>query len=198
MKNLSIQQEKQLSWFKETYSDKALVEKLKSIDLLICDIDGSLTSGHLVCSDKGNESKLFSVIDGLGIAMWRSSGLTCGVISKRNSMATQQRMQGLGVPKEICLLGVEDKTMALTQILKATEKTTAHTLVWGDDVPDFELKKTGVMVACPAQAPFYLAAQADMVLPLEGGNHALRLLTDFILYVKGKHPYQEVLRELCG
>ena len=43
-----------------------MIEKAKKVRLLILDVDGVLTDGAIIYSDKGGESKSFNVKDGLG------------------------------------------------------------------------------------------------------------------------------------
>lgn len=188
----------QRTWIKSIMQQNNLVAFLSNVELLICDIDGSLTSGHLVCSDTQIESKIFSVVDGMGMTLWQNAGNKLAIISKRTSPATSKRMSGLGVPKEFCLLGVDDKYTEFKKILALSGFPLEKALMWGDDIQDFELKEQGVKIACPAQTPFYLQAQADLVLPFDGGTHSLRLLIDLLLFIQGKHPHQEIIRELCA
>ena len=42
-----------------------LKSKIKNIKLLILDVDGVLTNGEIVVDEKGNETKIFDVQDGL-------------------------------------------------------------------------------------------------------------------------------------
>jgi len=42
------------------------VNKLQGLKLLILDVDGVLTDGSVIYNDKGEETKVFGVRDGLG------------------------------------------------------------------------------------------------------------------------------------
>ena len=49
--------------------DAALSEKLKTIALVVLDVDGVLTDGKIIIDDLGNESKHFHVRDGHGLKL---------------------------------------------------------------------------------------------------------------------------------
>lgn len=44
------------------------------IQLIILDVDGTLTNGQIIYGNDGNEIKSFNVKDGLGIAAWIKLG----------------------------------------------------------------------------------------------------------------------------
>jgi len=49
--------------------------KLNRIKLLLLDVDGVLTSGHIIYSNAGMETKAFHVRDGLGIKLLMNAGI---------------------------------------------------------------------------------------------------------------------------
>ena len=57
------------------------------IELLLLDVDGVLTDGHINYSSNGDEIKRFHVRDGSGLKIWRDLGLRAAVISGRSSPA---------------------------------------------------------------------------------------------------------------
>ena len=61
--------------------DKALLEKLKQIQLLLLDVDGVLTDGSIIYDDDGRETKIFNAKDGLGIKLVMQAGIKVGIKS---------------------------------------------------------------------------------------------------------------------
>ena len=67
-----------------------VTDKLRRIKVLLLDVDGVLTDGGIIYSDTGSEFKVFSVKDGLGIAMLREAGIEVGIVTGRTSKALYQ------------------------------------------------------------------------------------------------------------
>ena len=70
---------------------------LADIQLLVLDVDGVLTDGSLLINADGSESKLFNILDGHGIRLWRRAGLKVAFLSGRESLATKHRADQLEV-----------------------------------------------------------------------------------------------------
>ena len=54
---------------------KSIRKKLKSIRLLVLDVDGVLTDGQIYINSNGDEIKKFNVKDGLGIKLMQESNI---------------------------------------------------------------------------------------------------------------------------
>ena len=50
-----------------------LAARCRLISALILDVDGVLTSGHIVYTEAGHEIKAFHVRDGSAIKLWQAS-----------------------------------------------------------------------------------------------------------------------------
>ena len=53
---------------------RPLEERLANVDVLVLDVDGVLTDGRVIYSDRGAEVQAFDVRDGTGLALWRRAG----------------------------------------------------------------------------------------------------------------------------
>src|SRR5690606_41553335 len=60
-----------------------IVEKLKSVRAIICDVDGVLTDGGIIYDNEGNELKKFNVKDGQIIKHLKQAGVLVGAITAR-------------------------------------------------------------------------------------------------------------------
>ena len=89
------------------------------IELFAMDVDGILTDGSLFVSSDGSESKRFSIIDGMGLALLRESGVKIAWISGRGSEATQRRADELKIPYVV--QGELDKVTALRALTEELE-----------------------------------------------------------------------------
>ncbi len=184
-------------WFKNTLANQPLIEALKAIKLVVFDVDGTLTNAGIYIDDQGEGGRIFSVQDGFIFRPATKAGLTLALMSGKNNKSTMHRGAALGVPENLCSVGILTKPEAIHKLQTDHSFTPAQTLMVGDDHLDAIVKKTGMasLFACPADAPFYYQAYADIVLPRAGGNQAARLLLDLILYIHGKHFDQDLITQ---
>jgi 3-deoxy-D-manno-octulosonate 8-phosphate phosphatase (KDO 8-P phosphatase) len=152
---------------------------LSSLRLLVLDVDGVMTDGRLYYGAAGELGKSFHARDGLGIKALLAAGFEIAVISGRNSPATAQRCLELGI--EHVRLGVEDKAIALSQLLDSLGLTAAQCVGMGDDASDLPvLQQVGLAVAVADAHPTALAA-AHRRTRLPGGAGAVREVCDWLL-----------------
>ena len=72
-------------------------ERAKKIKLLILDVDGVLTDGRIVYDNFGDELKLFSVNDGLGVYLLRKAGIKTVIITAKKTNAVLKRARDMRV-----------------------------------------------------------------------------------------------------
>ena len=158
-------------------------QKLKSIKLLLLDVDGALTNGSIIYNDNGVETKVFNVKDGLGIRLLMETGIKIGVVTGRSSKALRHRCKNLGI--EHIFDGINDKSGALNIILDRTGVTAEEIAFIGDDLPDLPLmKRVGLSIAVADAHPTVLAT-SDMVTSAKGGAGAVREVCEAILKAQG-------------
>ena len=154
------------------------------------DVDGVLTNGQVYLSADGKESlKAFDIQDGLGIKLLEQCGIKVAVITGRTSKMVISRCEELGI--EHVYLGVENKSIALENLLKETKLTHSDCAVMGDDWPDFQMMKKAGLRVCPAQGHSAVQEFAHYVTSRPGGESAVRELCDLIL--KAQNYYEELL-----
>ena len=157
-----------------------------AIKLFAMDVDGVLTDGGLYVSSDGSESKRFSIIDGLGLARLRQSGIVLAWISGRHSEASAIRAKELQIPHLI--QGKLDKLSALKELLAILELQPSQSVYMGDDIIDADaIRYAGIGVAVPEGQHEALAA-ADYVTQRSGGNGAVREVCNHILDAIGAQP----------
>ncbi len=161
----------------------ALADRCRRLKLVLSDVDGVMTNGTVLFLPGGGEARAFHVRDGLGIVLAHRAGLRTGIVSGRQSADVEQRARELGIA--LVRQGVADKAAALGEILGA-EGLGAHEVAYiGDDVNDLSVMRAVGLSAAPADAPFEVRAQAEMVTQAGGGAGCLREFLEAILRARG-------------
>ena len=93
-----------------------LDERCQAIELLLADVDGVLTDGHIVFDNQGIETKHFHIRDGMGIKLWQRAGYKFGLVTGRSSHIVKIRAAELGV--DIVRQTAEDKLPAVQEIVR--------------------------------------------------------------------------------
>ncbi len=163
---------------------------LKNIKLLLLDVDGVLTTGQIIYSTGGVETKAFSVKDGLGIRLLRDAGIDVGIVTGRRSEALLVRCRDLGIT--LVYDGVKAKADVLDEILEVTGFSAEEIAFMGDDLPDISLmKKVGIGIAVN-DAHDAVKSAAGIVTRLPGGKGAVREVCEMIL--DAKHLLQKAIK----
>ena len=156
-----------------------LRSQLRSLQLLVLDVDGVLTDGGLWFDAEGQLSKRFDVRDGLGIRLLQQEGLHLAFLSGGQGGATEVRARQLGISH--CLVGIKDKPAALTALQNQLEVSAQQTAFMGDDLNDLAVRPVVGLLFAPADACRPLRRGADAVLRRRGGHGAVRELAERIL-----------------
>lgn len=155
------------------------INALASIQLLLLDVDGVLTTGQVVYTDSGEEIKAFSVKDGLGLRLVMDCGVQVGIVTGRGSGALLHRCRNLGI--DLVFDQVRDKAAKLDEISTRTGIAPPQMAFVGDDLPDIALmQKVGLGIAVADAVPEVIAA-ADMVTTAKGGRGAVREICEALL-----------------
>ncbi len=162
--------------------DSELVNLLKSVKLLSCDVDGVLTDGGLYYDADGKELRRFHVLDGLGIQNLMDAGVQVCIISRSTTTAIAHRAKALGITH--CYLGVKNKIETMNQLLVELGLNLEDVAHIGDDINDLELLlKVGLPVTVP-RAVNEVKDIARLITEKNGGDGAVREITDMIILSK--------------
>lgn len=163
--------------------DKALLNKLKHIRLLLLDVDGVLTDGSIIYNDHGSETKIFNAKDGLGLRLVMSVGIDVGIVTGRRSKALRHRCENLGI--RFLFDGVGNKGKMLTEIVAQTGIGPEQAAFVGDDLPDLPLMKEVGLAIAVADAHGIIRQKADWTTKAPGGHGAVREVCETLLAAKG-------------
>ena len=164
--------------------NSVLSEKLKSIQLLLLDVDGVLTDGAIIYSHDGRETKIFNVKDGLGLKLAMEAGIKVGIVTGRKSPALDHRCRDLGI--RYSFEGIQDKAKILDRIAEQTGVAPEQTAYIGDDLPDLSLmRRVGLSIAV-ADADKTVLRNADWTTSAAGGCGAVREVCEALLKARGE------------
>ncbi|HHX04813.1 MAG: HAD family hydrolase [Thiopseudomonas sp.] len=156
-----------------------LVQRARSVRLLVLDVDGVLTDGKLYFLADGSEAKAFSTLDGQGIKMLMNSGVNVAIITGRTSTIVERRAANLGIMHLI--QGREDKRTALDELLSSLQLSYDQVAYLGDDLPDLAAIRCVALGVAVANANTFVRQHALAVTSLRGGEGAARELCEFIM-----------------
>ncbi|UCD53614.1 MAG: HAD hydrolase family protein [Phycisphaerales bacterium] len=164
-------------------------QKLAAITLLVLDVDGVLSDGHLTVYGDGSESKAFHTHDGHGLRMWQRAGLKVAMISGRQSEPTQRRAEQLEIAH--VFQNCHFKLPALMELLAELRLEAEQVAYVGDDLPDLPVIRFVGFGVAVANAVDEVKAQADYVTTRSGGDGAVREVVEMIL--KGSDRWQPLM-----
>jgi 3-deoxy-D-manno-octulosonate 8-phosphate phosphatase (KDO 8-P phosphatase) len=161
-----------------------VLSRAKKVELLLLDVDGILTDGGIILTSSGEEIKVFSVLDGMGIKLLQEIGVEVGIVSSRTSKVVELRGKELGI--ELIIQGELDKLSAVESILKQKGLTFDSVAYMGDDWVDIPLlKRAGLAISVPNAWP-PVKDYAHYITTREGGKGAVREVCELIIRAKGK------------
>jgi len=160
-----------------------ILEKAKSIKLLVLDVDGVLTDGRLYFSNNGDELKAFSTLDGQGIKMLQTSGVEVAIITGRSSELVKRRATNLGIRHLI--QGREDKLAALDELIASINVNYQQVAFLGDDLPDLAAIRRVKLGMTVANGHHFVVTHADWQTRASGGQGAVREACELIMRAQG-------------
>ncbi|MBX7044303.1 MAG: HAD-IIIA family hydrolase [Ignavibacteria bacterium] len=158
-------------------------ESLSKIEVLLMDLDGCLTTGHIVYLSSGEDLKIFHTHDGYGITRGKKLGLKFGVISGMSSLVNQRRVERLKI--DHLYQDVDDKTLPYKELKEMYGLQDENFAYIGDDEFDIGLLKLVGFSACPKNAMEEVTKHVDYVCKKDGGQGCVREIIDMILKAKG-------------
>lgn len=174
----------QIKWF-------LIRKKLNKIKFIFLDVDGVMTNGDLLYSEKGDIVKAFNVRDGLGIKLLKDFGIEIVLISGGSKGSTESRANDLSI--RYCYTAVKDKIKIIEDLKNTLGFTKSQTIFLGDDINDLVVKKKVGLLITTKDASNLLKKQSNAILNASGGKGAVRELAERIL--KGKKGWKDIKRD---
>jgi len=165
----------------------ALRKRAAQIQLLLMDVDGTMTDGGVTLLSQTDgtalEIKTFDAHDGQGLTLAQTAGLRTGCITGRESAALLRRAHEMKM--EFIYMKQPLKMPAYEEILKKAGVSDAAVAYIGDDLPDIPLlRRAGLAVAVGDAVP-EVKDTAHYTTKANAGRGAVREAVELILRSKG-------------
>lgn len=165
----------------------ALKKRAAQIEVLLMDVDGTMTSGAVTLLSQTEEValeiKTFDAHDGQGLSLAVTAGLRTGCITGRQSSALLRRARELSM--EFIYMKQALKTPAYEEILRKTGVRESAVAYVGDDLPDLPImRRVGLAIAVGDAVPEVKRA-AHYTTKAIAGRGAIRETVELILKSKG-------------
>ncbi len=154
-----------------------------SIELIVLDVDGTMTDSRITYSQNGDEIKSFNVKDGLAIVSWMKLGKKVAIITGRSSHIVQRRAKELHI--EYFYQGIEDKLGTLELLCKKIGITMDNVAAIGDDLNDYKMLQSVNISFVPSDASSHVEKIANVVLMRRGGDGAVREMIEYLIAKEG-------------
>lgn len=160
-----------------------LPRRCQPIEGLVVDVDGVLTDGGIIYTDRGDELKVFHVRDGSAMKIWTEAGKKLGIITGRRSEIVVRRALELGAKPVV--QGSGNKRLALEKMIRDWKLNADEVCYIGDDLPDLgAMRDVGLAVAVADACP-EATEDAHYVTAARGGQGAVRETIELILKCQG-------------
>ena len=160
------------------------LQKLSEVKHFVFDVDGVLTDGGVLITEKGDQLRRMNIKDGYALqyAVKKNYGII--VISGGDSEGVRKRLEKLGITD--VHLAVKDKVALFNKICTDKSIDPANCLYMGDDIPDIQVMALCGVKSCPSDAVAEIQDMADIISTKEGGKGAVRELIEMTLTVQGQ------------
>jgi 3-deoxy-D-manno-octulosonate 8-phosphate phosphatase (KDO 8-P phosphatase) len=160
------------------------LERARRVEMLLMDVDGTLTEGTLLVMPDGEEVKAYHVWDGLGILLAQMAGLKVGIITGKTSRALEKRASRLRIAE--VYQGVLDKKKTLDMICAKHGIAPDHIAYIGDDIGDIGIMKSVGLAGAVADAHPEVIESCHLICRTRGGRGAVREFIEYILKAQDK------------
>ena len=165
----------------------ALRKRAAQIEVLLMDVDGTMTDGSVTLLSQTEETaleiKTFDAHDGQGLTLAHTAGLRTGCITGRQSSALLRRAHEMNM--EFIYMKQPLKLPAYDEILRKTGASDSAVAYVGDDLPDLPVMlRAGLAVAVGNAVPEVKKA-AHYITKARAGHGAIRETIELILKSKG-------------
>jgi 3-deoxy-D-manno-octulosonate 8-phosphate phosphatase (KDO 8-P phosphatase) len=165
----------------------ALKRRATRIELLLMDVDGTMTDGSVTLLSQTDgtalEIKTFDAHDGQGLTLAHTAGLRTGCITGRESAALMRRAQEMKM--EFIYMKQPLKMPAYEEIVQKAGVSDSAVAYIGDDLPDIPLmRRAGLAIAVGDAVP-EVKQVAHYTTKALAGNGAVREAVELVLRSKG-------------
>lgn len=161
-----------------------LFDKLKRVKAFVLDVDGVLTNGEVLVTEKGEQLRGFNIRDGYALQLAVKKGFPIAVITGGKSEGVRLRLEGLGIID--IFMGIQHKTSCFNKWLNEQQFQAEDVLYMGDDIPDLTIMREVGMAVCPNDAAEEIKAVSHYISSKDGGKGAVRDVIEKVLKLQNK------------
>jgi len=158
---------------------KKSTPNLKSIKVIITDVDGVLTDGGMYYSEKGEIFKKFNTRDGMGVELLHKFSIKTIFLTTENSKIAKMRAKK--VKADHCYVNIKNKEKMLKTICTKFNVKPENIGYIGDDLNDLNIMKNVGFSASPLDANKSIRQISNLKCKTKGGDGVFREFVDFIL-----------------
>jgi YrbI family 3-deoxy-D-manno-octulosonate 8-phosphate phosphatase len=153
----------------------------KDVQLILFDVDGTLSDGGMYYSENGDYAKKFDVKDGIVVSrLAKRHQVQFGLVSATsNVQILKSRAADLGI--QHVYAGKEPKVQVVSRWLEEMGLTFEQVAYVGDDLNDLDMIRAVGVSACPADACWQVKNAAHVVLTKPGGKGCIREFLEEVL-----------------
>lgn len=161
-----------------------VLRHFKHVHTFILDVDGVLTNGDLLITEKGELLRKMNVRDGYAIKKAITENFNVMILTGGNSQGTLDRLRALGI--ENIVQGEQNKLQAYENFLDENPGMDEDGILYlGDDIPDLEVMKRVGLPCCPSDAAPEILKICHYISPLKGGDGCVRDVIEKVLKLNG-------------
>lgn len=161
--------------------DPGLVERLRSLRMLVFDFDGVMTDNRVYVDENGREHVACSRFEGFGLDRLRALDVQMCIISTEVNPIVMHRAKKLKLPVEH---GVKDKLLILERFSGEFGVPLDLAAYMGNDVNDIAALEAAGTAIVVGDAHPAVTGHADYVTERPGGYGAVREVCDLIADIK--------------
>ncbi len=157
---------------------KSLGGMLKQVELLVLELEGTLTDGTVTVDHQGRESFRISRSDVIGLKTWLDNQGRLVIVARQELSGAQAWCQAMGFtyrPHQ------GDKSVLLPPIIMEHQMESPQVCYLGAALEDLPAMLGAGVSAAPAQAPVWVRDAAHLVLEDPGGAGAVCELVERLL-----------------
>ena len=123
---------------------------MKEIQLIVLDVDGTMTDGGVYIDNNRVETKKFAIKDGCGIVLAHAAGIEFMILTGRESNCVRQRAEELKI--RYIYQNVKNKITFLKEFMREHGIRQEQLAYIGDDLNDLYAMRLAGTKACPRDA----------------------------------------------
>jgi len=162
---------------------RAVAARARKIRLLVMDVDGVLTDGRMIISERGDELKSFHTHDGVAVALAKRGGLRTAMVTGESSPIAKTRGTKLGIDSVV--LGARRKGEVIEALRTEFDVPADAVAYIGDDLLDIPAMQAVGLAIAVADAAQTVKAVAHVVTRARGGQGVLRECVELLLRAQG-------------